>query len=131
MSSPNYSLEQVVNQGTEQVIISMNGEPLDPANLNELPAATTGVAEPEIDFVASGGVGPYTFAVTGTLPPGMSANSDNVETLQYVGTPTQAGTYDFGFTATDQDGNSASVAVKKNVLKRTNTVPPPAKASRG
>lgn len=127
MSSPNYNLEVSVQPASEQVIISMNGTPLDPANLNELPAETVGTPVQEIDFVASGGVGPYTFDTTGTVPPGMQLQSNDVDTLRYTGTPTTDGTFDFGFSATDTQGNTASASVKRNVLKRPNAPPAPKK----
>src|SRR5207249_10729529 len=48
-------------------------------------------------FSASGGTGPYTYAVTsGSLPPGLNLTGDTVS-----GTPTTAGSYNFDLTATD------------------------------
>ena len=52
-------------------------------------------------FIASGGNGGYSFAVTsGTLPEGLSLSKDGV----ISGTPTKAGTYQYTITATDQNG---------------------------
>jgi len=47
-------------------------------------------------FAASGGVGPYTYALTGTLPVGLSFSSDTLS-----GTPTQTGSFPITVTATD------------------------------
>jgi len=66
-------------------------------------------------ITASGGTGPYTFAVTmGTLPPGLTLATNG--TLS--GTPTSAGSFTFVVTATDHGGDKGS---------RTYTlvVPPP------
>src|SRR5262249_11705115 len=47
---------------------------------------------------ATGGVGPYTFAVTGgALPPGLALDASGL----LSGTPTQAGTFSFTVQATD------------------------------
>ena len=49
-------------------------------------------------FTGSGGIAPYTFAVTlGSLPPGLTLSSAGV----LSGTPTLAGSYDFDIIATD------------------------------
>ena len=48
---------------------------------------------------ASGGTGPYTYAVTmGSLPPGLTLNAS---TGTFSGMPTQAGSYSFTITVTD------------------------------
>ncbi len=48
---------------------------------------------------ASGGTGPYTYAITsGSLPPGLSMS---ITSGSFSGTPTGAGTYNFVVTATD------------------------------
>jgi putative Ig domain-containing protein/Big-like domain-containing protein len=63
-----------------------------------LPPATVGASYGPIDFSASGGSGPYTFAVSaGALPPGVDVSVDGV----LSGTPTAAGTFDFTVSATD------------------------------
>jgi len=56
-------------------------------------------------ITATGGTGPYTFAVTsGTLPPGLTQASSGV----LSGTPTAAGTYTFTITATDSSSPSGT-----------------------
>lgn len=47
-------------------------------------------------LTAGGGVGPYTYAVTGSLPPGVTLTGDTLS-----GTPTVPGTYNATITATD------------------------------
>ncbi|MCZ8324668.1 MAG: putative Ig domain-containing protein [Sphingomonadaceae bacterium] len=49
-------------------------------------------------FAASGGVGPYSYALTGTLPAGLSFNAT---TATVAGTPTTSGNFSFTVTATD------------------------------
>lgn len=65
-----------------------------------LPDATIGDAYAE-SVTASGGAGPYTFAITGgALPPGLTLGVDGA----LAGTPTTAGEYPFTVTATDANG---------------------------
>jgi hypothetical protein len=58
---------------------------------------TAGVAGYTHTFTATGGVGPWTFTSTGTLPTGLTLSSAGV----LSGTPTAAGTYNFTIVATD------------------------------
>jgi gliding motility-associated-like protein len=53
---------------------------------------------------ATGGVGPYTYVAT-NLPAGLTFNP---ATREVSGTPTQAGNYSIGVTATDSEGRTAS-----------------------
>jgi uncharacterized protein YhjY with autotransporter beta-barrel domain len=55
-------------------------------------------------FTASGGTGPYSYSVTGTLPTGLTLSGDTVS-----GTPTQPGNYVVLITATD-DGSTGAGA---------------------
>ena len=65
-----------------------------------LPGGTTGIAYSQ-SITASGGTGPYTFAVTaGTLPAGITLTGGG----SLSGTPTAAGSYGFTVRATDTNG---------------------------
>jgi hypothetical protein len=58
-------------------------------------------------FGASGGATPYTFAISGSLPPGLGLNSP---TGAITGTPTTAGTFPFTVTVTDANGTKATTS---------------------
>ncbi|MFV1846795.1 putative Ig domain-containing protein [Stenotrophomonas maltophilia] len=62
-----------------------------------LPTAKAGVAYSQT-FSATGGTGSYTYALSGTLPTGLTFNTS---TGTLSGTPTQAGTFSFSVSATD------------------------------
>src|SRR5215468_7104281 len=55
------------------------------------------------NFFTSGGVGPFTWSVSGQLPPGVVLTSGHLG-----GTPTVAGTFTFTIKVTDSAGNQAS-----------------------
>lgn len=76
---------------------------LNPASI---PDGTVGTPYPTQPLGASGGTGPYAFAVTaGSLPTGLSLNGSNG---QITGTPSESGTFSFTVTATDQNGCQGS-----------------------
>jgi hypothetical protein len=59
------------------------------------------------NFAISGGVGPFSGAITsGALPPGLALSG--TPPLSITGTPTARGTFKFTFTATDDTGAKAS-----------------------
>lgn len=81
------------------------------------PASTTfnptyGVAYSQA-FSASGGAGPYTYAVSGSLPPGLTLNAGTVS-----GTPSQPGSYTVQITATDAGttGTGAPFTVQQSYI---------------
>jgi hypothetical protein len=75
-----------------------------------LPAAVAGSAYSQA-LSASGGSGPYTFAVTaGSLPPGVALAGTTIS-----GTPTQAGTFAFTVRATGAGGASGTRAFSLRV----------------
>jgi hypothetical protein len=91
-----------------------------------LPSATQGSAYTQ-SLSASGGIAPYSFAVTaGSVPPGTSLTSTGTLT----GTPTAAGTYTFTVRADDQSGSSGaraySLTVRAEVLVLDGAQVPPA-----
>ena len=78
-----------------------NGCPAITLSPSTLPNGTVGVAYNQT-IVASGGAGPYTYAVTaGALPAGLVLNP---ATGVLTGTPTSAGPATFTVTATDANG---------------------------
>jgi len=69
-----------------------------------LPGATVGQAF-SVQFVAAGGVAPYSFAsTTRSLPSGLTLTTSGV----LSGTPTVAGSFTLGIKATDAGGRSAT-----------------------
>ena len=75
--------------------------PVITVNPATLPNGTVGTLYDQT-VSGSGGVAPYTFAVTnGSLPTGLTLNTS---TGQISGTPTAAGTFNFDVTATDANG---------------------------
>ncbi len=79
------------------------------------PAGGTSVAPYGVAFsqtyTAAGGIGPYTYARTGSLPPGLSFSGDTLS-----GTPTAPGSYSFTITATDtgSTGSGSPFSVAQN-----------------
>ena len=74
-----------------------------------LPGAQAGSAYSQT-FTASGGIAPYTYAITGSTPPGLSLSGGSLS-----GTPTQTGTFNFTITATDGSGNNYQQAVNYSI----------------
>ena len=89
--------------GTFSILVS----PLSPLlieTLSPLPAGTVGQLY-SIPLRAQGGAIPYTWTLTsGTRPPGLLLGGAG----SLTGTPTQAGTFTFTLTVTDQSGNTTN-----------------------
>ncbi|MGC8764148.1 MAG: Ig domain-containing protein [Acidobacteriota bacterium] len=69
-----------------------------------LPAMQRGVFY-SVTFGASGGTAPYTFVLTGSIPPGMTWDAS---TATLSGTPSWVGSYDFTIEVTDASGCTGS-----------------------
>ncbi len=92
-----------------------------------LTAITVGTAMTTQTLTASGGTGPYTYAVTtGILPAGISLAPSGVTAGQLTGTATQGGSISFTVTATDSLGATGTQAYTWTVNPATITLAPPA-----
>ncbi len=99
--------DTVSNTGSQAETLTINAAATITVSPTSLTAGTAGTAY-SITFTASGGTGPYTYAVTsGALPAGLSLASDG--TLS--GTPASSGSANFTVTATDANGYTGSQAV--------------------
>ncbi len=81
------------------------GSPVCPLAIltGALPADVVGTAYSQT-FTGTGGLSPYTWTATGTLPPGLTLSTGGV----LSGTPTTAGTFPFVVTMTDANGQPVS-----------------------
>jgi PKD repeat protein len=68
-----------------------------------LPSGTAGMSYPPVSFSLTGGSGNIVWNLNGILPDGMDFGGDTLE-----GIPSQTGTFDLTFSATDRDGCSGS-----------------------
>jgi len=96
-----------------EIIIAALGCPPITVNPPTLPPATVGIPYSQT-IIASGGTGPYTFAVTaGALPNGLTLNTSSGA---LTGTPTVAGLFTFTIQATDSLGCLGSRAYSMSVI---------------
>ncbi len=81
-------------------------------SLGALPNGNLGAAYAG-SAIASGGTGPYTYAVTsGALPGGLSLTASGAGAGNVGGTPTATGTFPFEITATDTSGAGTCTGVQ-------------------
>lgn len=94
---------------------------------NPLPVAVVNVAYSGVTLQAAGGLAPYTWSLTGNLPPGLTLNGS---TGAITGTPTSTGTYNFTVKATDsgnpQQTASANLSIVVNPALAITTAQLPA-----
>jgi hypothetical protein len=120
--APGAGVTSSVTMTTSSMAVTANppATPTISVSPTTLPSAVVGGAYSQT-ITASGGTGPYTFAVTaGSLPVGLSLSSAGV----LSGTPTAAGTFNFTVTATDSGGFTGSRAYSLTVGAPTITVSP-------
>ena len=74
-------------------------------------------------LTVSGGTAPYSFTLSGALPPGMSFSPSNTLPSTLSGTPTTTGVYNFTLNLTDQSGCTAQLSyvltVDSNIVNTT------------
>jgi large repetitive protein len=103
------------------VTMSVTAAPTITVAPTTLPAATVGFAYSQT-ITGSGGVAPYTYAVTaGALPPGLALA---VSTGTLSGTPTAGGSFNFTIRATDANGFNGSRAYSFTVAAATIAIAP-------
>lgn len=100
-----------------RVAVNVTVNPAILLGTTTLANATVSTAFSKQITAATGGTGPYTyaFAAAGTLPPGITLSSTGL----LSGTPTTAGTYNFGITATDSKNCTVTTSY---TLKVVNTL---------
>jgi hypothetical protein len=132
--SCNISGQATLTSSGSQVFMNVNGAgvgnsapltcPVSPLTLACQPA-TTGTVGTAYDscLVVSGGVSPYTFALTSaasTFPPGLSLNTG---TGCITGTPTTAGTFSPSFAVTDSESPPVTVVANNCPLTIAPSLP--------
>jgi hypothetical protein len=119
----NTSMSQGTSSQPAEVIVT----PVPPLTVTttSLPGGQVGTAYGQATLAATGGVTPYTWAVTsGSLPPGLTLDTS---TGMISGTPTAYGTYSFTVTVTDAESPAMtasqplSITVKPAPLMVTTT----------
>ncbi|WP_378945955.1 cadherin-like beta sandwich domain-containing protein [Mesorhizobium sp. ANAO-SY3R2] len=85
-----------------------------------LAGGTTGVIYPGVTVSTSGGTAPYSYAVTGTLPAGLSLNT---ATGAISGTPTTVESASFTITATDANNDTVAAGYTLAVTAGQAVVP--------
>ena len=104
---------------TGQITFNVNVLPmaLSPGPSGSIPA----LVNYQHQFVATGGMPPYAYSRTGTLPSGVTVTSEGV----LVGVPHAAGTFAFTVRATDRLDQSITRSITLNVVSPAITSPHP------
>jgi len=109
--------------GTATYTLTVNAAAVTPPTITitpaTLPAATAGTAY-SATLTASGGAAPYTFALSGTLPNGITLTPGGA----LAGTPTASGTFNFTVTATDSSPNPGPYMGAAMYALTVNAAPP-------
>ena len=114
------STDSTPNTGTRSYTVAIGNNSLT-VNPSSLPNGSQSVAYSQT-VTASGGTGPYTFAITsGALPTGLSLNAASGA---ITGTPTGSGVSNFTVQATDSNGNIGNRAFSVNIGTNALTVNP-------
>ena len=94
---------RIIVKGTFNIVITVDPAPIPPLEVGaaqDLGPATVQLADGTV-IPIRGGTPPYTITnVQGTVPPGVTINSDGTET----GTPTQPGDYPLAIDVQDANG---------------------------
>ncbi|HZF41210.1 MAG TPA: putative Ig domain-containing protein, partial [Blastocatellia bacterium] len=93
-----------------------------------LPSATLGSLYNQTVTAIDGGVGPFQFSVSGSLPPGLTFSPTSPTTGAISGVPTTAGSFSFTITATDANFCLGSRAYTIAITAPAPTPAPPATA---
>jgi hypothetical protein len=113
MSSQVATFTLTVNPTTPNPIV------LTPAG-GALPTHSVGDTVSDPVTHVSGGVAPYTFAITnGAVPDGLQltavTNADSSEDIAIEGIPTVAGDFSFDLTVTDSGGSTTTASLKRSI----------------
>ena len=113
----------------QTAVFTVSVQPAGPGPLTltpdggELPQETVGTAVSDLVTVVSGGVAPYSFAITDGAPPdgcelSSETNADGSETITIDGTPATAGDFSFTLDVTDSSTPPQSAKVKAAVSSK-------------
>lgn len=98
-----------VSDSTKSGSVQISVNPLPTVSTNSVPAGTAGTPY-SATINASGGTSPFTWSMTGSLPPGLSMGSSTSSSVTISGTPT-GGNGTITIKVADAVGNNASQAL--------------------